>query len=267
MISGRRAGRTLAALALVVLGSGCRLDVSVDVSIGKTGQGTVAVTAKADAEMLAKAPGVLNELKFDDLTSTGWTVGSPAAQADGSTSITLSKPFASPAEANLILGGLNGPKGPLHDLAITQTRSFSRVTTAVSGSVSLQDGLDALSDSELTAALGNKTPLVDVVTGDIASQLGLTVTVHLPGRAVGVGTGAAGTDPGVVAFTPSLRSGDVTAIEARAALVDQGALDARRHQRWAVVGLIAYVAVMAAVVARLLARRRRPTRNPRAPVA
>jgi len=267
MFFGRRAGRLVAALALVALCSACRLDVGVDVTVDQTGHGTVTVTATADAEMLAKAPGVLNELKLDDLTTTGWTVSKPTPQANGATALTLTKPFASVVEANQILAGLNGSKGPLRDLAITQTRRFARITSDVTGSVALQDGLDALSDGELTAALGNKTPLVDVVTGDIASQLGLTITVHLPGRVTNVGTSTAGATPGSVAWTPSLRGGDVTTITATAALVDQGALDARRNQRLAIAGLAVYLAAMVALAGVWLARRRGVPRHPRAPLA
>jgi hypothetical protein len=53
-----------------------------------------------------------------------------------------------------------------------------------------------------------------------------------------------------------LRVGEVTPIDARAVLVDQGALDARRNQRLAVVGLVVYAVAVAAGVVWFITRRR-----------
>jgi hypothetical protein len=258
MRTGRHVRSVLAALVLILGCSACRLDVGVVVTIDKDGRGTVAVTATADAELLTKEPAVFTELKLDDLTATGWTVTGPTlAATDGSRSITVTKAFSGTDAADRVLAELNGPKGPLRDLHVRQTRTFARVTTELDGTVALEGGLEALSDSELAAALGNKTPLADLVSGDVANDLGLTLTVHLPGRAGSEGTaGAAGSDAGTRSWTPSLHVGDSTPIAARAVLVDQGALDARRNHRLAVIGLVVYVVAAAAAVAWWLLRRR-----------
>src|SRR5512142_2431548 len=100
------------AFALAVL-AGCRLDVGVDVAMQPDGSGVVTVTARADHDLVAAAPSALADLRLDDIRAAGWTVADPASGADGSVTLTLTKPFRSPAEATAVLAELNGPDGPL----------------------------------------------------------------------------------------------------------------------------------------------------------
>ena len=123
----------LALVALVVVLAGCRLTVGVDGSMQPDGTGTVTVVASADAELVAKAPSALADLRLDDVRQAGWTVGDPTKAPDGSMSLVLSKRFHTPAEASQILNELNGPNGPLHDLTVTLERSFADVSSSFTG--------------------------------------------------------------------------------------------------------------------------------------
>jgi hypothetical protein len=247
----------VAALAL----AGCRLDVAVDVAMQTDGSGTVTVTATADAELVAAAPSAFADLRLDDLRQAGWTASAPAKGADGSMTVTLTKPFATPADASTILGELNGPEGPLRKLMVALDRSFAVVASSLTGTVQLTGGLAAFSDADLVQALGSQ-PLANVVTRPIDQVLGLTITAHFPGR-VTTANGDIAADRSSVAWRPPLTDGTATALDAHFDRVDQGARDARRTSRlaWGALGVYAAV-VVAVVIAVVLLLRRRPRSRP-----
>ena len=49
----------------------------------RDGAGTITVTATADAELVAQAPGLADDLHFDDLVAAGWAVDGPTPTDDG----------------------------------------------------------------------------------------------------------------------------------------------------------------------------------------
>jgi len=247
------------ATSLAVVLAGCRLDVGVDVAMQPDGSGTVTVTATADPELVAKAPSALADLRLDDIRQAGWTVTGPTKGSDDSMALTLSKPFRTPAEAGAVLAELNGPKGPLHDLALALDRSFAVVDSSFTGSAQLTGGLAAFSDDALVQALGGSTPLANLVTQPIDQVLGLSVTARLPGRVTSA-NGTVAADGASVTWQPPLADGVVTPFDAHFQLTDQGAKDARRRSQLAWGALAVYLAVLllvVGVVALLLRRRRR----------
>src|SRR3954451_395503 len=141
----------LVVVAAIVL-VGCRLDVAVDVAMQADGSGTVTVTATADAELVTAAPSAFADLRLDDVRRAGWTASAPAKGADGAIAVTLTKPFATPAEATAILGELNGPYGPLPNVLVALNRSFAVVSSSLTGTVQLAQRLRAFSDADLVQA-------------------------------------------------------------------------------------------------------------------
>jgi hypothetical protein len=249
--------------ALVVLLAGCRLDVALDVAMHADGSGTVTVTATADPELVAKAPSAFADLRLDDIRQAGWAVTGPAKTADGAMTLTLARPFGTPAEAAAILAELNGPNGPLHGLALSIDRSFALVSSSFTGSAQLTGGLAAFSDDALVQALGGNTPLANLVASPVDQVLGLTVTARLPGRVTSA-NGTVAADGASVTWQPSLVDGVATPMEARFEQTDQGAKDARRRSRLALGALAVYLGVvllMIAIVAVLMRRRRRRVRR------
>jgi hypothetical protein len=245
--------RLLAALCAVGLLAGCRLDVNVTVDADADGSGTVTVTATADAELLARAPGAAEDLRFDDARAAGWTVTGPTPTDSGGAQVVLTKPFGTPEQATAILDEINGPSGPLRDLALTQTREFARVTTAMTGEVRLDGGVGAFADEALVQVAG-KVPLADQVAASgvaLDQALGLTVTVELPGTVTTTNGTAVG---GSVTWTPSLAEGVATSLEAQALQEDTAALRASDVERWTVWGLIGWGALFALIVLIVLLR-------------
>jgi hypothetical protein len=262
--------RRLAALCagglLVGLLAGCRLDVNVVVDAEADGSGTVTVTATADAELLARAPGAVEDLRFDDARAAGWTVTGPTPTDSGGAQVILSKPFGTPEQATAILAEINGPSGPLRGMTLTQDREFARVTTGVTGQVLLEGGVGAFADEALVQVAG-KVPLAEQVAAQAAAggvpleqALGLTVTVDLPGTVTATNGTAAG---GSVTWTPSLADGVATPLQAETLQEDTAALRASDVERWTVWGLIGWGALFALIVLVVLLRawRRRARRR------
>jgi hypothetical protein len=129
-------------LGLLILLAGCRLDVDVATTVAEDGSGTVVVTVHADDELLAAAPGLVADLRLDDLAAAGWTVDGPGSAAGDGTRLVLTKPFASPEQANLVLAEVGAPL----QVALAQAREFALVRTTVTGAVTGTD-LDAFADA------------------------------------------------------------------------------------------------------------------------
>jgi hypothetical protein len=230
------------------------------------GSGTVTVTATADAELLARAPGAVEDLRFDDARAAGWTVTGPTPTDSGGAQVILSKAFGTPEQATAILAEINGPSGPLRGVTLTQDREFARVTTGVTGQVLLEGGVGAFADEALVQVAG-KVPLAEQVAAQAAAggvpleqALGLTVTVDLPGTVTATNGTAAG---GSVTWTPSLADGVATPLQAETLQEDTAALRASDVERWTVWGLIGWGALFALIVLVVLLRawRRRARRR------
>lgn len=172
----------VAALALAA----CKVDTSVDVVVQPDGSGTITLTAVADAELVAKAPGLAEDLRFDDVEAAGWTVEGPTVTDDGGLQVVVSHPFATVQEATALLQSLNGPDGPLHDVVLGRTVTDDDITTTLSGSIRVSNGLDAFADPDVLAAIGGSPYADDLAAANLrpADVLTFTFTADLPGDPV-----------------------------------------------------------------------------------
>lgn len=262
-----RSRRLLGAFAVVavLLLSSCQLAANVTITMNADGSGVVAIDLVADADLLAKAPAALGDLRLDDARQAGWEITGPAPTATGGSSMRLAKPFHTPAEAEAVMAEINGPQGPLRDMRFRRDATFARVDLAVSGAVQWEGGLSAFSDSALTSALGRVPLDQEVAAAGVAPEdaLTLTVTVKLPGRVEGNGR----TSDGDVTWAPVMRGGGRTEIEAHTSMVDSGARSARRTERLARGATALYVSalVLGLLIGGLVILRRRsasPRRTP-----
>ena len=252
--------RLLALVGAVALLAGCRLDLNVAVDLAADGTGTVRVTATADADLLARAPNAVTDLRLDDAKAAGWTVTGPSATESGGAQVVLTKPFGSPEQATAILAEINGPSGPLRGLTLSQAREFATVTSNLTGEVRLDGGLGAFADQALVQVAG-KVPLADQVAASgvpLDQALGLTVTVDLPGTVTSTNGTRGG---GEVTWSPPLAEGQSTPLSASARKVDTAATRARSAEHWTQRALVGWGVLFALIVVLLVTlslwRRRR----------
>lgn len=236
----------IAALVALTVLVGCRLDVAVDTEVRRDGTGVVRIEARADAELLARAPSALGDVRLDDLRAGGWTAVGPEAQADGGAVVRLEKPFATLAEGQAILQSLNGPQGPLHDVVLTPMDEGDGV--ALTATARLDGGVEAFADTALVQAAGG-VPFAGSSVGPEA--LGLTVSVALPGEVTAPG---ASVDGGRARWVAPLGPGQATVISATGTWTDDGP---GRFQALAVGALVAVGIYLVGLVAWLAWRRRR----------
>jgi len=167
----------------VVLLASCQVDTSVDISMDQDGSGHITLTAVADADVVAQAPGLADDLRFDDAEAAGWTVTPPAPTSTGGLKVELTHSFATPEEATALLQSINGSGGPLHNVVVTRTVDEDGTTVSLKGSLRI-DGLAAFADPDVLAAIG-ATPYADQVVASTAGPndaVHVTVEAHLPGK-------------------------------------------------------------------------------------
>ena len=186
--------RRLVAFFVVALAlTACKVDTTVDVAVKPDGSGLITLTAVADAEVVTQAPGLAEDLRFDDAIAAGWVLTPPAATDSGGLRVVLAHPFATVDEATALLQSINGVGGPLHDVVLTRVVTDADITTALVGTLRVEGGIDAFADPDLLAAIGG-SPYADNIaaTGlrptDVVT---FTLTADLPGEPTTVATGAA----------------------------------------------------------------------------
>jgi hypothetical protein len=173
--------RALIVIAVMLL-SACRVDTTIDVSMHSDGSGEITLTAIADADVVGKAPGLAEDLRFDDAEAAGWTVTGPTDTSDGGLQVVLTHEFSNPEEATALLQSINGSGGPLHNVVLGRTISESGTTITMTGSLRI-DGLVAFADPDVLAAIG-ATPYAEEIAaaGQGPTQaVGVTYRASLPG--------------------------------------------------------------------------------------
>jgi hypothetical protein len=238
-----------------VVATGCRLDVNVHVAMERDGSGTVTVTAVADAELVAQAPGLAADLRLDDLAAAGWAVEAPAPTPDGGLQVVLTHPFASPAEATALLATLNGSGGPFQGVTLTREVDGKQVDYAATGNLQLNGGVDAFTDEQVRA-LGAGTPFAATLNERgvaLADALGITLQVQLP---VEASTTNGTRDGDAVRWDVPL---DGTAARVEAAASSDPSSAAKRLLALLALGVfLAWIALAAAFVVYVARHRRRP---------
>lgn len=231
--------RALSVLVAALALAACKVDTTVDVAVEPDGSGTITLTAIADAELVERTPGLAEDLRFDDIVANGWTVEGPETTADGGLQVVVSRDFATVEEATALLQSLNGPDGPLHDATITRTVTDSEVTTSLSGSVRVANGLDAFADPDVLAAIGGSPYANDLAAANLrpADVVTFTFSADLPGDVVTADTGD-GAEPTLVWSVPL---DGTTADLATTAVLPQGS-------GGGIWGTVATVALIALVV-------------------
>jgi len=247
----------LAVCGLLALGA-CKVDVSVHVDVAEDGSGTITLSAIADAEVVARAPGLAEDLQFDDAVAAGWTVEGPTATANGGLQVEITHEFATVAEATALLQSINGTGGPLHDLAITRVVTDAQVTTFLAGSLRVEGGLEAFADSDLLTAIGGG-PYVEQVRDEgltPSDAVTFTFTADLPGELLT----AEGATPAPMSWTVPM-DGTAANVAATTAIARGGNGIWGTVSTIALVALGAWILVAIAFIAFVAKARRRKART------
>ena len=166
----------LGALAVVALAA-CKVDATVDVTIGPDGTGAVAVTAVADAEVVQQAPGLAADLRFDDAKAAGWAVEGPTPTPEGGLRVVLTHPVTSAADATNVLNSLGPPfVGMQLDRVVTD--GGDGATTTLTGQLALSGGFDAFADADLLAAVGGSPYAAQITASGATPATALSVTLR-----------------------------------------------------------------------------------------
>ena len=173
--------------------SSCRVDQSVSLTVKPNGSGEVTVVITADKDIVAKAPNLAADLRTDDLVEAGWKVSKPVKTKTGGLTVTLVRPFRNPAEANIALSQVNGPKGPLHEMVVTRTGKDTNSQWSLAGRLEVTGGLEAFIDDAGLELVGAAPYLANVQEAglDLGDAVGITFTASLPG-AIDASTGVKG---------------------------------------------------------------------------
>lgn len=176
----------LLALALVLLGVGCRVDVVMDVKVDEGGGGEVVVGVGLDDAALARVGNLEQQLRTDDLTAAGWTVRGPEREGDV-TWVRATKPFSDPAAAAAVISEVAGADGPFQGFQVERDEGLLGTTYRVTGTIDLTGGPAVFSDPDLAAALGGD-PFGGTLDAILAEEgvtldevVDLRVRVELPG--------------------------------------------------------------------------------------
>jgi hypothetical protein len=172
----------LIAVGLLLLLTACRVDVAVHVDMNENGSGNVLVEVTTDADVVAQAEGLAEDLRFDDLTAAGWVVDGPATTPSGGLAVSMQHSFDTPEQATALLATLSGTDGPLRSVSFSRTATVHDITYTVAGSARV-DSLSAFADSELIAAVGGTPYVDDIAAAGLSADeaVNLTLTVTLPG--------------------------------------------------------------------------------------
>ena len=257
--------RRLLTLVVVALAlTACKVDATVDVAVKADGTGIITLTAVADADVVAQAPGLAEDLRFDDAIAAGWVLTPPAATDAGGLQVVLTHQFTTVEQASALLQSINGAAGPLHDVVLTRTVTPDDITTSLGGTLRVDGGIDAFADPDVLAAIGG-SPYADNIaaTGlrptDVVT---FTFTADLPGEPT---TPATGTTGGEQVLTWSVPLDQTSVDLASSSVLAQGT----PSSIWGTVSTIALVVFVAwcalavvfiAFVAR--ARKQRAQRRP-----
>ena len=245
--------RALIVIAVLVLSS-CHVNATVDITMGVDGSGRITVTAVADADVVKKAPGLADDLRFDDARAAGWTVTPPTKTTDGGLQVELAHSFATPEEATALLQSINGSGGPLHNVTLSRVVRAAGTTVSLAGSLRI-DGMAAFADPDVLAAVGATPYAEEVVASGQGPTQAVTVTVSasLPGKVTSAtGTVTNGKASWIVPLDGSQLDLATNAVDDHATAKIWGIAS-----KAALIGMIAWCVIAIAFIAWVMQQRKR----------
>ncbi|MDA3016993.1 MAG: hypothetical protein O2841_03040 [Actinomycetota bacterium] len=183
----------VAVIATVLGLCSCQVNTVVTLDVGQNGAGVVTVNIIADSEVLAIAPNLADDLRFDDATAAGWVVARPNKTVDGGLQVSLTHTFDNAEQAGALLTQLSGEFGPFKQMSLTRSGKDTDSTFKLDGSLQADGGLSAFADARLLNTIGGAPFAENLRQADL--DLGKAMTIDfvaiLPGvieRTTGIDT-------------------------------------------------------------------------------
>ncbi len=230
---------------IVMLATGCRTDVAVDIEVAEDGSGVVALTLVLDRDAAAAVLDLSSSdgLALEDLFQAGWEIDPPQPDDNGLVRLSATKAFGTPQQFRDVMAELVGGEDLFGPFTLERTKSFARVDYRVSGSIN-PTSFETFSDDQLAASLGRSVTDIAERYGATLGDVTLTMNIRLPGDIdPEVSNGALtpdGSDSGRV-FTTRLDATSPTAVSVTSSTREVAALV------WRGVAIVA--AVLAVLVA------------------
>lgn len=167
----------------VVVLSACRVETVVTLDVNENGSGELSVVTTADADVVAQAPGLAEDLSFDDAKAAGWTVSEPLTTTEGGLQVSTSHRFSTPAEAMLLMSQLSGVYGPFKEMRLVRTGKDTDSTWTLTGRLEADGGLDAFADPALLKTIGASPYAATLANSelDVGKAVGIEFRALLPG--------------------------------------------------------------------------------------
>ena len=181
----------VAALAVVLAGSGCRVDGTVEAKVHEGGGGSVTARFRLDREALAVLGVPLSDgAQTSDLHRAGWSISPVRPTKDGGAEVELSKGFHRPSDLAVVVGELAGPAGPLGGFRLDRHRGVLRTSYRLRGTADLGTGAAAATgfanSPDLAARLRDAgvdpDKVAQLLAGRAAGGLHLRLVVDVAGQ-------------------------------------------------------------------------------------
>jgi len=179
------------ALAVVLGGSGCRVDATVEAKVHDSGGGTVTARFALDREAQAVLGAPLADgAQTSDLHRAGWSISPVRPVKGGGAEVELSKSFHRAGDLATVIGELAGPAGPLQGFRLDRRRGLLRTSLRVRGTADVGPGAAAATgfanSPDLPARLRDAgidpDRVAQLLAGRAADGLHLRLVVDVAGR-------------------------------------------------------------------------------------
>ncbi|HYA45268.1 MAG TPA: hypothetical protein VED59_06655 [Acidimicrobiales bacterium] len=172
--------------------SACGAHFDVQVDVGASGGGSVAMTVNFPQATAAEVQDLRTGLPVADLMRAGWIVRGPVPGPEGGIAVTASHQFSNLGQVPTLVADLAGsgpPAGRPFRLAVTEQRSLLQNRFVASGTVDLRCRLSCFDDPRLAARVGYPLGLPPAAVARLlgphpADELRLSFEVVLPGQLV-----------------------------------------------------------------------------------
>ncbi len=174
-------------LSVVLIATGCRLDVDVAVSMAADGSGTVSLRAVADSELVAAAPAAAQRPLVDDVVWGGWTGFGPTPTDDGGMVLVLTHRFDDGGDLTALLATIGPPiidPVVVRELSADDVGRITAADTTLSATLGLPEGFASFSDADLVNALGGEPFAADLAGLQPDDVMTVEMTVALPDTSV-----------------------------------------------------------------------------------